>query len=68
MELDPGSLRAIRLEHIHQTLRHRTIQKTLNLCRIEEIRELYGFKSRDNFAALYKKYFEKIHELHSTNL
>ena len=52
-------LRTIRLEHIHQALRHRTIQKTLNLRSIEEIREHYGFRSRGNFAALYKKYFEE---------
>ena len=52
-------LRLIRLDHVHQALDNLETRKQLGYSKIEDIREHYGFKSRGNFAALYKSYFEE---------
>ena len=52
-------LRYIRLEHIYQILSDRDIRSKYDLINIEEVREKFGFKTRGNFAALYRKYFNE---------
>ena len=52
-------LRYIRLEYVKQALSSNKIRQDLGCSKIEDIREHYGFKSRGNFAALYKSYFDE---------
>ena len=52
-------IRHIRLEHIHHILSDKNIRLNYGLTNIEEIREKFGFKTRGNFAALYRKHFDE---------
>ena len=52
-------LRSIRLEHVYQALSSQQIRGQLGCLKIEDIRAHYGFKSRGNFAALYKSCFDE---------
>ena len=52
-------IRYIRLEHIHYILSDRNVRLNYGLTNVEEVRENFGFKTRGNFAALYRKHFDE---------
>ena len=52
-------IRHIRLEHIHHILSDRDVRLNYGLTNVEEVRENFGFKTRGNFAALYRKHFNE---------
>ena len=53
------AIRHIRLEHIYFILSNRDARLNHGFTSIEEVRENFGFKTRGNFSALYKKYFDE---------
>ena len=52
-------IRHIRLEHIRFILSNRNVRLNHGFAAIEEVRENFGYKTRGNFSALYKKYFDE---------
>ena len=52
-------IRHIRLEHIHFILSNRDVRLNYGFTSVEGVRENFGFKTRGNFSALYKKYFDE---------
>ena len=52
-------IRHIRLEHIHYILSDRDVRLNHGFTNVEEVRENFGFKTRGNFAALYRKHFNE---------
>ena len=53
------AIRHIRLEHIHFILSNRDVRLNNGFTSIEQVRENFSFKTRGNFSALYKKYFNE---------
>ena len=52
-------IRNIRLEYINYILSNRGVRLNHGFNNVEEVRENFGFKTRGNFAALYRKHFNE---------